>query len=200
MVLTNAFQLFHTKTSKTSQKLGCCIKSNYWFFTGLWTLEDLRGTTASGQKLKLTFSCKPWPTTWNDEERNCIFTTKCSVFHRHCGQYYLPTWLRARNHTTAKETINQLSNRLTWNIPIHDTNAIVILQMNPETRGKQPKTYTRRVRADICYFTISRHVGFKHALYCPFCASDNQQWRKRTFLTPSPWVLHSNQNTCKLVG
>lgn len=54
MVLRDAFQLFHTKTSKISQKLQCCIKSNYCFFTGLWMPADLRGTTASGQKSRLT--------------------------------------------------------------------------------------------------------------------------------------------------
>lgn len=59
MVVTDAFQLFHTVTSKISQKLCCCIKSNYCFFTGLWMPEDLRGTTASGQKSRLTLSYKP---------------------------------------------------------------------------------------------------------------------------------------------
>lgn len=59
MGFTDAFQLFHIKTSKTSLKLYSCIKINYCFFTRLWPPADLRGTRASGQKSWLTLSYKP---------------------------------------------------------------------------------------------------------------------------------------------
>lgn len=69
-----------------------------------------------------------------------------------------------------------------------------------EEQGKQPNTDTRRGRTDNNYSAIWRCVSFKGALYCPFCASQQQQCRKGTFFTPDPGVFHPNQNTRELPG
>lgn len=121
--------------SKTSQKLGSCIKSNYCFFTGLWTPADPRGTTASGQTPRLTLSYKPLHHRMGKET---VFTSVSLFSTDTMGTPNFPHGCRQEVTQLPKKPFINWAN---WpgSIPIYDWNAIVLLQMSQANRKNSPE-------------------------------------------------------------